>query len=160
MRNEVIILLLTLSILFSQCISTTYIQTNDSLPESEVVRIPVGNLRPLLILSIDNQKFPEGFGDYVVMLPGKHTIRIRSLDSENLQASVSRTFNAGTIVLICPGLNQSSHHNENLQEKERWSPFIREFTHNDGFGLSKASLSIKQDCEFGYQKSFPNMLVK
>lgn len=153
-----IFILTTLTIL--NCISTTYIKVNEKASESEVVRIPTGKLRPLLIIGIDGESFPDGLGDYIVMSPGKHTILIRAIESEYLQTSLTRTFNAGTIAIICPGLNKFSHHNGSLKENERWAPFIRELKYNDALGLIKVSSYIKDDCKFGFQSQFPDLLVK
>ncbi|WP_135355033.1 hypothetical protein [Leptospira ryugenii] len=142
----------------SNCISTTYIKANASQAESETVRLPAGSLRPFWIVEIDDQTFPDGFADFIVMSPGKHTIKIRSLESEFLVTKLTRTFHAGTIVVICPGLNKSSHHNEALSEGDRWSPFIRELKHTDIVGLTKISTTFKYDCRYAYQRSFADEL--
>ncbi len=162
-RNNLILIFVVLFASFSNCISTTYIQANKNQKESEVVVIPhAGNLRPVLILGIDNQTFQDDLADRVVMSPGKHTIHIRSIESEFLRTSLTRTFNPGTILIICPGLNRTSHHNQNLVENDRWTPFIREVKYNDASGLINASLKfkIKNECIYGYQNKFPNTLEK
>lgn len=162
-KSTMILIVVFLFALYSNCVSTTYIQANKNQKESEVVLIPpAGNLRPVLIFGIDHQTFEDDLADRVVMSPGKHTIQIRSIESEFLRTSLTRTFNAGTILIICPGLNRSSHHNQSLVEKDRWTPFIREIKYNDVSGLINASLKFKMEneCRYGYQNNFPNTLVK
>lgn len=160
MIKQKFLVFMVASLTILNCISTTYIKVNEKESESEVVRIPAGNLRPLLIIGIDGESFPDGLGDYIVMSPGKHTIQIRAIESEFLQTSLTQTFNTGTIAIICPGLNKFSHHNENLKENERWVPFIRELKYNDAIGLIKASTRINDECKFGFQNQFPDLLVK
>ena len=162
------LLLSSLALGVLSCVPKMYVKVPESSADGDVVRVPRAQARQAWIISIDDFKF-EGFNNDLLYIPaGKHEIQfkpspvltVRSTyipnEASDLVVKLTRTFKPGSVIQMCPGLNENTYKNKNLPEKERWSPFIR--TIDEGSMTQAMSMMNPQDCTWAFGAKGPTIL--